>query len=155
MRDMGRIAVAVVWTGRLVIALAWAVIGVYMCTQSARADNYVAITTTSYHFNQGKDYNANNFGLGVERRYSDTWRGHAGFYRNSLDRTTVYGLASYTPYSLGEWRVGGATGLGTGYNSRFIGVLAGGFAIREWKTFGVNIIVHPAAVALQIKVKFN
>jgi hypothetical protein len=114
----------------------------------------LAVTTTSYHFNQSKDYNENNFGLGVERRYADDWRGHAGFYRNSLDRTTVYGLASYTPYRFGEWRVGGAAGLGTGYNSRPIGVLVGGFAIREWKTFGVNIIVHPVAVALQVKVKF-
>ena len=132
------------------------IIGATMCSQPAPAyaDDYIVITTTSYHFNREKDYNEKNFGIGAERSYENDWRGHAGVYRNSFDRTTVYALASYTPYRLGKWQVGGAGGLGTGYNSRPVGILVGGFAIREWKTFGVNVIVHPAAVALQAKFKF-
>jgi len=127
-------------------------VGCFQLSSGVKAEDYVVATLASYHFNRSKDYNERNYGLGFERTYEDNWRGHAGAYKNSLDRTTAYVLTSYTPWRWGEWHAGGAAGLGTGYNSRPIGVLVGGFAIREWRNgFGVNVIVHPTALALQIK----
>src|SRR3990167_5006422 len=99
---------------RAALAILLVIIAVRMCTTPAPAyaDDYIAITTTSYHFNREKDYNEKNFGIGAERSYAADWRGHAGAYRNSLDRATIYALASYTPSRLGKWQVGGAGGRG-------------------------------------------
>jgi len=111
---------------------------------------HLAATLTSYHFKRDPDYNERNYGLGLECTFTRDWRGHAGFYRNTFNRNTTYAFASNTPWRLGPWKVGYVFGAGTGY-THAVDPVAGGFLIREWKDFGINVAVHPAAIALQIK----
>lgn len=72
----------------------------------------------------GREWNERNVGSGIRHTFSDTWSVQAGAFRNSLDRTTVYAVANYTPVQFGALRVGGFAGLGTGYKSTPL--LAGG-----------------------------
>lgn len=71
-----------------------------------------------------RDWNERNVGLGIRHTFSATWGVQAGAYRNSVDRTTVYAVANYTPVQFGALRVGGFAGLGSGYKSTPL--LAGG-----------------------------
>ena len=135
------------WRRYLALALALALFG---AAHRVRADDYLVATARSYHFKRDPDQNENNTGVGFERTFRDDWRGHAGVYRNTFDRNTIYVFASNTPWRLGEWRVGYAIGAGTGY-AHAVDAVGGGFLIREWRDFGINVAVHPAAVALQIK----
>lgn len=118
--------------------------------RKAHGDDYVTATLTSYHFDRSKNYNERNYGLGYERQFDENWRGHFGFYENSKYRTTVHAFASYSPWRVGDWRAGVMFGPATGY-SHTVSVLAGGVLMREWKHFGVNVVVNPAAVGLQVK----
>lgn len=72
----------------------------------------------------GQEWNERNFGLGLRYEYSDTWGVQAGAYRNSVDKTTVYVAANYTPLHIGPVRGGVFAGLGSGYPKT--AVLAGG-----------------------------
>jgi hypothetical protein len=139
--------------GLLTIACLLGLVLLNNCADAAD-ETWLVTTVGSYHFNRAKDYNERNFGLGYEHNYEDNRRGHLGFYKNSLNRTTLYALGSYTPYRVGEWETGVIVGIGTGYSSRPINGMFSFVTIREWENVGVNFLVHPAAIALQVKVKF-
>jgi hypothetical protein len=72
----------------------------------------------------GRDWNERNYGGGLRYTFNPDWSVQAGVYRNSIDRTTVYGLATYTPLHIGPVRVGVFGGLATGYNAPVIGGVA-------------------------------
>lgn len=118
----------------------------------ASAQTYAVATVTSWHFDRDKSYNENNFGLGLERRLSDTWSVSAGFFRNSFDRHTNYAFAGYTPIEYAGWRagvvMGGVTGYEDGISPWFTGV-----ATRDFGSVGLNLVFSPAGIALQVKLK--
>lgn len=117
---------------------------------NARADDFVAATVASYHFDRERKYNEQNFGLGWERSITDNAYVHVGFYKNSFSEDTFYALGGYAPLRAGKWKIGAMFGAVTGYRHSVDPMLTAS-AIREWKNFGVNILVAPAAVAVQIK----
>ena len=118
------------------------------------AQDYLVATVTSFHFDRSKDYNESNFGLGIERRYSDEWAGSVGYFKNSFYRNTVYVFAGYTPYRYGEWRYGVVVGAVTGYENN-VSPWITGVATRDYGRFGVNIVLAASAMALQVKVKWK
>lgn len=118
------------------------------------AQDYLVATVTSYHYDRSKDYNESNFGLGIERRYSDECAWSVGYFKNSLYRNTVYVFAGYTPYRYMGWRYGVVVGAVTGYESGVSPWLTG-VATRDYGRFGVNIVLAASAIALQVKVKWN
>lgn len=63
----------------------------------------------------GRDWNERNVGLGIRNTYSETWSVQAGFYRNSVDKTTAYAAVNYTPIQFGAVRIGTFAGLVSGY----------------------------------------
>lgn len=136
----------------LYIALGYvlAFVTVPLVSLMAAAQTYAVATLASYHFDRKKDYNENNFGLGIEHRFSDAWAMSAGFFRNSFDRHTNYVFAGYTPIQYAGWRVGAVVGGVTGY-SEGVDPWLTGIATRDFGRVGLNLVFSPAGVALQIK----
>lgn len=120
----------------------------------ASAQTFAVATVTSYHFDRSKEYNERNGGIGLERRYSDNWSGSVGYFRNSFNRDTLYLFAGYTPIRYRDWRLGVVFGGVTGYDNR-VSPWITGVATRDFGRFGVNLVFAPAAVALQLKYRYD
>jgi len=127
---------------------------VMLAASPVYASDYIVSTVTAYHFDRHKNYNERNFGLGLERQYSDTWAGSVGYYRNSYYRTTYYFFAAYTPLRLGEWRFGAFFGGVTGYENHPSPWLTG-VATMDYGRIGLNLVLAPSAVALQLKLRID
>lgn len=143
----------------IVTLLAGLVVGALLCGQS-RADTWLVSTVTSYHTAKQEQYNANNFGLGVEHDIADRWRASAGFYENSYYRRSWYAGASYCLWTSGAWKVGvfgaAVTGYGEPVQAALMPVLT-----YEAKTWGANIgiVPHPergvGVIGLQLKYRLR
>lgn len=106
--------------------------------------------------NSNRDWNERNEGLGVRNTFSDTWSVQFGAYRNSIDRTTIYAVANYTPVQVGGVRIGGFAGIGSGYRQQPV-FLGGGLV--ELGPVSVRIIppvkgVTPLTFGLEVGVPF-
>ena len=118
---------------------------------TTRADDYIVSTLASYHFNRETNYNERNYGLGWEHKYSEETRTGAGFYKNSFYRTTGYVFAAYTPLEVLGTHWGGIGGFVSGYEEDRLSMMIGVFGTKEWKNAGINVLLNPAAVAVQVK----
>jgi hypothetical protein len=117
----------------------------------------------SVHFQRDKGFNDNNFGFGVEYRYSTVSSVTAGVIDNSDRRTSHYAGWYWQPVSLGPVRLGGVVGVIDGYpkfhdGGWFPAVLPA--ASVEYKRVGLNVLVIPTykdrvhgAISFQLKLK--
>jgi len=95
---------------RLVIALALVLVVI-----AATAETYWGtVMTRSYHANRAKDYNENNFGLGLEVREGE-FRAGLGSFANSYYKTSNILYVSYLPWEIGPVRAGLRAGVVSGY----------------------------------------
>jgi hypothetical protein len=134
----------------------------------AQADTWIVGSVGSYHMERGKDYCEFNPGLGVEHDISKNTRAVIGQYNNSFCLPSAYLGVSYTPFSFGNFRLGSAFILVSGYDDGIkkknqqqdvlfapLGVLA-----YERGKYGVNLIMVPphgdfaGALGFQLKVRF-
>lgn len=104
----------------------------------------------------GREWNERNVGLGIRHTFSDTWSVQAGAFRNSVDRTTVYAVANYTPVQFGGVRAGVFGGVVTGYPA---GIPLGAGALVELGPVTVRIIppikgATPLTLGLEVGIKF-
>lgn len=120
-----------------------------------KATSYLDVNVTSYHFNQLRNFNSANIGLGFENIVSNDYRYLIGIYRNSFYKESVYALMGYTPfkYSLGDVQndIGVVGGVVSGYKQQTgmdLTPMAAFFMSSEYKNFGVNITVIPTMRAL-------
>ena len=100
----------------------------------------------SYHFDQGKDFNAANYGFGAEYRFSSVASVTVGTFRNSNYHQSNYIGAYWQPIAIGPVNIGVVAGGFNGYSSNnnggwFPAVLPA-FTI-EGKWVGLNLIVIP------------
>lgn len=72
----------------------------------------LSVPVGSYHFDRSRDWQEQNYGIGVEYR---SWV--AGYYRNSYDKDTVYAGYVWRPLQWGWLRAGLTTLLASGYDS--------------------------------------
>jgi len=121
---------------------------------SCFAQTYVTATLGSLHLDRSHQYNEKNLGLGIEHVVQGDLRAHAGFYRNSFYTNTTYLMASYTPLTVWGAKLGPVGGVGTGYSKSGPVPLFGLAVLIEDKRGGVNIIINPAAIAMQVKLGF-
>lgn len=133
-----------------------------LVASSANAEWYGVLNLASAHAVAKKPMNERNPGLGVEYADGDVTY-MAGVYRNSHSRTSVYGLVSYKPVSIGNFRIGAAAGAASGYpgrnGARTLGVVAG---LVQWRyeRVGLNVLTIPKTknadmiVGLQAVYKF-
>lgn len=119
----------------------------------AAEETWLAVTVRSYHFNRDKDYNEENYGLGIERQGRHAWGWAAGFYENSYYRTTVYAGPTYTFADWGTIKLRACACLATGYKHP-IGFYPLPTIGIEGKQVGANIAVTPSMMGLQLKWKW-
>lgn len=105
--------------------------------------------------NTGRGWQERNAGLGVRRTFSPDWSVQGGFYRNSIDRTSVYALANWTPVQAGPLRMGGFAGVASGYNSS--AVIAG--ALIELGPVSMRVIppirhITPLTLGFEVGIRF-
>ena len=118
------------------------------------------VHVASYHNEPG--FNTMTPGLGVlcETSYEDV-RAGAGFYRNSIDHTSVYVGAAWQPLHLGPVRLGAFAGLITGYQHKVDGFAAavGSLPVTQRTTLHLIAIpsvkgTNPLTVSLSIEHRF-
>lgn len=118
------------------------------------AQDYVTLPLASYHLDRRVKHNEINTGIGYEHREGE-WIGGMGIYKNSFYRDTVYVFGAYTPWYVAGWNVGVLGGLATGYEEGRLTILPAGLVTREWGRFGVNVLLNPVAIGLQLKWRLN
>lgn len=117
----------------------------------------------SLHFERNKGLNNENWGLGVEYRYSTVSAVTAGYIENSDRRTSRYAGWYWQPIAAGPLRLGGVAGAMDGYPNFRDG---GWFPViipaasLEYRRLGVNVLVIPSykdrlhgALSVQLKLK--
>ena len=141
--------------------------------QQAAPEWWVDINIGSRHFGdrsgflaEGERFNEFNPGIGAELQWQPRHAIAGGYFRNSVDRNSLYALYHYTPLQLGRYvRAGGMLGAVTGYPGYNDGGLApaGGLVAKiEGERVGANLIllprirdVTPTTLGLQLKVRIG
>ena len=132
----------------------------------ANAETWIVGTIASYHYSGDKDYEQENFGIGIEQTISGSVRVAGGYYRNSNRRDSLYFGLAWAPLqykvSEGKLRVGLAALLVSGYETvKDPELVKAVFPVVSWegKRFGVNIPIIPStkdnAGAIGLQVKFR
>ena len=117
----------------------------------------------SFHFQKDKGFNNNNFGPGVEYRYSTVSSVTFGAFDNSDNHTSRFAGWYWQPLGLGPVRLGAVVGAMDGYRK----MNAGGWFLTaipavsvEYKNIGANVLIVPnykdslhGAIYLQLKLK--
>ncbi|MFC0676924.1 hypothetical protein ACFFGH_03530 [Lysobacter korlensis] len=134
---------------------------------------WLDVNLGSYHFGDesgflppGERFNEFNPGIGVEVQWQPRHAVAAGYFRNSVDRNSLYALYQYTPLQFGRYvRVGGMVGAVTGYPGYNDGGIApaGGLVVKiERGRIGANLIVlpeipdvTPTTLGLQVKLRLD
>lgn len=120
---------------------------------AAAGEWWGSINLASKHIGEEKPLNERNPGIGIEYAQSREITYMAGVYRNSHDRTSVYGFAAYTPVQLGAFSLGVAGGAASGYPSghgtRILPVAAG---LVRWRgeRVGANLLIIPKSKNAQV-----
>lgn len=117
----------------------------------------------SFHFDKDKGLNDNNFGPGIEYRYSTTSSITVGAFDNSDNQTSRFVGWYWQPLELGPARLGVVIGALDGYPKARNG---GWFPAAipavsmEYKMVGTNILIIPGykdrlygAISVQVKVR--
>lgn len=121
-------------------------------------EKWVGINTISYHANRERNYNEKNGGVFLECSGRTGYQ--LGYYKNSYNRDTYYGLVTYQPIKVFGVRVGGMLGAGTGYRESGdqprggLSPLMAGLLSIEGRNVGANLIVGSSVVGLQVKFRF-
>lgn len=136
--------------------------GFKLVESSALDELWVNLGSKSQHFNEVAELNDDNFGLGVEYRFSTVSSFTLGEYLNSGWRKSEYLGFYWQPVTLGSVRLGAAIGAMNGYlhlnhGREFIGVLPA--ASWDYQRVGINLLyVIPNGEtigALSVQFKFK
>lgn len=117
----------------------------------------------SYHFDQNKNFNSVNYGVGAEYRFSSVASVTVGNYRNSYYHASTYIGAYWQPIAVGPVNIGVVAGVFNGYantnNGGWFPAVLPAFTI-EGDLLGVNLIYIPTipnrvsgSLSLQLKLK--
>lgn len=113
----------------------------------------------THHFSNEHNRNGENYGLGLEYKFSPTQSIAAGYIRNSYNRNAPIISYIWLPLKLGPVRVGGNAAIAGGYANR-TGALAAVIPWAEitWRYVGLELGVVPVRngiVTLQFKFRFD
>lgn len=117
----------------------------------------------SYHFDQSKDFNSVNYGIGLEYQFSSVASLTVGTYRNSYYRTSNYVGAYWMPLAVGPFHLGVVAGGFNGYantqNGGWFPAILPVVSI-EGDLVGLNLIMIPSisdrvagSLSFQLKIK--
>jgi hypothetical protein len=100
----------------------------------------------TYHFDQNKNLNALNYGIGIEYQFSNVSSITAGTFRNSNYETSNYIGMYWQPFLLGPIKLGIVAGGFNGYSSNnnggwFPAILPALTLENNW--IGLNLLIIP------------
>lgn len=120
---------------------------------SFAGEHFMTVNMAAYHFNRGAtqdlNFNEKNFGLGYEYKKEDTTY-HVGYYENSVRKTSLYALVSYSPLHLNNIDIGVVGGGITGYNIEPIAPAFGASVTIASNTVAMNIMLVPEVQSLGV-----
>ncbi len=119
----------------------------------------------SYHFEQDKNFDNDNWGLGAEYRYSTSNSVTLGRFHNSDRQNSNYAAWYWQPLQIDSIRLGGLIGIIDGYPNAFDGnwfPMLLPAASYEYKNLGINLTIVPTyqdvvhgSISLQLKLRIN
>ena len=135
---------------------------------NAVAETFLVGSVMSFHFQRGKNYCEFNPGIGIEHDIAKNTRAVIGQYNNSFCLPSAYLGVHYSPISYGNFRLGTAFILVSGYDDGIkkkneqqdilfapLGVIS-----YEVGKYGLNLVMVPphggfrGAIGVQAKVRF-
>ena len=127
------------------------------------SESYLGFITVSRHIHPAREYNEKHWGPYWRCSFSRDWSGQVGWYPNSYNRNTVYGLVNYLPWRWRDFQFGGSFGAGTGYAEREDGSpkgglspIAGGLAVWEVdKNLRGGLFINTAVVAAIVEIRWR
>lgn len=115
---------------------------------ASHAQTSLIVHGVSKHFSErtnGREWNEINTGLALRYDAMKDISLQAGFYKNSVDRTSTYALADWTPVTVGPVAVGVFAGAATGYEARSIQPIGGAVARVQFSRVLVAVRIAPKA----------
>lgn len=113
----------------------------------------------THHISSESDRNGENYGLGVEYKFSQTQSIRTGFFKNSYDRDAAYFSYVWLPWKIRSARVGANLAAAGAYANRtgaLVAVIP--WAELTWKNVGIELGVVPVRngiVTLQFKFRIE
>ena len=134
-----------------------------MIEPESKSEIWVNPGMYSEHFQKNQNLNSNNWGLGLEYRFSTVASATIGNYKNSDNGHSNYVGLYYQPFAIGPVKLGivggGFNGYQTMNNGGWFPAVLPALTIEEGR-FGANLFVIPTvgdsvhgAVSLQVKIK--
>ena len=112
----------------------------------AESSVHLQLHGASHHFYEregGVPWNEKNLGLGVRYQHDPMWGIQAGFFDNSVNRTTTYVIAQFSPIVIGRTSAGVYAGFATGYDEKWKNLLGGFFVTQQWDRVSVTVRYVP------------
>lgn len=129
-------------------------------TACAESSVHLQFHGASHHFRErggNIPWNEKNLGLGIRYQYSSMWGVQAGFFDNSVNRTTVYVVAQFSPIVVNGTSAGIYAGFATGYDEKWKNLLGGFFITQQWDQVSLTVRYVPinrGVLAFEAGVKF-
>jgi hypothetical protein len=144
---------------------AFAALFLYIYSAPSRAEDlslsrwWIHTGGITHHISNDHNRNGENYGLGLEYKFSPTQSVAAGYIRNSYHRNAPIISYAWVPLKLGPVRVGGNLAIAGGYANR-TGTLAAVIPWAEitWQYVGLELGLVPVRngiVTLQFKFRFD
>lgn len=125
---------------------------------------WVNLGAFSTHLNEGKNYNSDNLGLGLEYSLTPDVTVLGGRFHNSVRHNSNYAAIGWQPLHWGNWMLGAAVGVMDGYPAEenggtFFAALP--TASFEGERFGINLAIIPdlpkvdGALVIQLKMRLR
>lgn len=114
---------------------------------NAQSSWHLQLHTVSHHLNDranGREWNENNAGIGVRRDFGPDWSAQVGAYRNSIDKTSAYALAEWTPLQVGQLSAGAFAGIRTNY-TKPVQPAAGALVRWQGEQASITVRLSPKA----------
>lgn len=129
--------------------------------------HHIGLITISKHLHPARKYNETHWGPYWRCQTGERWSTQVGWYPNSYDRDTFYGLINYVPWKFRVFgkvvKVGSSFGAGTGYAEHKDGTPKGGLspiaggivALELSKDSNVGLFFNTAVVAAIVEVRWR
>ena len=86
-----------------------------VATPVTAQEQWLHVSGVSAHDRPG--FQEQNWGMGWETRMAEDWSAAVGFYHNSIDRTSTYGLVKHHWIKTNQWSVNINIGAVSGYDA--------------------------------------
>lgn len=118
------------------------VLAALLVASPVQAETWLSSSLLSYHLDRKDEKNEQNFGLGVKHFLDERNFLAGGFYRNSNEIDSAYGVGGHCLYRSKYLCGGGVLGFVSGYEKHVI-VMGGLILTLHGKEWGASVLYFP------------